>query len=57
MIGETSGWCMVCIRKGVENEFAVVCGKANGRCEVRSLIRHDEVRDMGHFVPMGENVY
>jgi hypothetical protein len=26
----TSGWCVVCIGKGVENEVVVVCERTNG---------------------------
>ncbi len=29
-VGGTSGWRMICIGKGVENEFMVVCERANG---------------------------
>jgi len=29
-VGGTNGWRMICIGKGVENEFVVVCEKANG---------------------------
>lgn len=50
----TSGWCVVYIRKGMENGVVVMCERGNGR---RGLMRHDELRDMGHFVPMRREVY
>jgi hypothetical protein len=43
---------MLCIRKGVENGYVVVCEKTNEQCELRDSMRHDELGDMGHYVPM-----
>jgi hypothetical protein len=37
---------MVCIGRGVENGVVVVCERENGRCELQSLMRHDELKDM-----------
>jgi hypothetical protein len=36
----------------VENEYVVVCERANGQCELRGFMKHDELGDMGHYVPM-----
>ncbi len=47
MLWGVGGWCMVCIEKGVKNGVVVVCEKENGQCELRSLMRHDELGDMG----------
>ncbi len=48
---------MVCIRKGVENGVVLMCERTNGRCELQSLMKHDESRDMGCFMPMRKKVY
>ncbi len=48
---------MICIGKGVENGFVVVCEKINGQCKLRNLMIYDELKDMGHFVPMRKEVY
>jgi hypothetical protein len=53
----TSGCCMVCIGKGMENVVLVVCERGNGQCELRSLMIHDELRDMGRFMPMKREIY
>jgi len=29
LVGGVGGWCMVCIRKGVENEVVVLCERTN----------------------------
>ncbi len=50
-------WCVVCIGKGVENEVVVVYEMANGQCELRGSMKHDELQDMGCFVPMKKEVY
>jgi hypothetical protein len=47
MGGKTSGWFVVCMEDGVKNRFVVAHDKANGQCELRGLIRHDELKDMG----------
>ncbi len=39
-------------KEGVKNGYVVVCEKANGQCELQGSMRHDELRDMGHYVPM-----
>jgi hypothetical protein len=57
MVWGIGGWCMVCIGKKVENGVMVVCEKTNGQCELRGSMRHDELGDMGHFVPMRKEVY
>ncbi len=49
--------CVVCIGKGVENGVVVVYEMANGQCELRSLMKHDELWDMRCFVPMKKKVY
>ncbi len=49
--------CVVSIGKVVENGVMVVCEKTNGRCELRSSMRHDKLGDMGCFVPMRKEVY
>jgi hypothetical protein len=48
---------VVCIGKGVENGVVVVCERENGQCELRGLMKHDELGDMGYFVPMRKKVY
>ncbi len=45
---------MVCIGKGVENGAVMVCERTNGQCELRGSMRHDELGDMGRFVPIGK---
>jgi hypothetical protein len=57
MVRGVGGWCVVCIRKVAENEVMVVCERTNGRCELRGSMRHDKLRDMGHFVPIRKEVY
>ncbi len=47
---------MVCIRKGVENGVVVVCERTNGQCELRNPMKHDELKDMVHFVPMKKKI-
>ncbi len=51
------GWCVVYIGKGVENGAMVVCERRNGRCDLQGSMKHDELGDMGHFVPMRIKVY
>jgi hypothetical protein len=36
----------------VETRSVVAHDKTNGQWEVQGSIRHDELRDMGHLVPM-----
>jgi hypothetical protein len=50
MIGAISEWYVVCIGNGVDNEFVMVSERANGRCELWDLMKHDELGDMGCFV-------
>ncbi len=38
----------------VVTRSVVVHDKANGQWELRSSIKHDELRDMGHLVPMNK---
>jgi len=57
MVWRVGEWCVVCIRKGVENEVVVVCERTNGQCELRGSMRHDELGDMGHYMPMRKEVY
>jgi hypothetical protein len=47
----TSGCYMVCIGKGMENVVLVVCERGNGRCELQSLMIHDELRTWGVLCP------
>jgi hypothetical protein len=35
----------------VKNRFVVAHDKTNGQWELRSLIKHDELKDMEHLVP------
>jgi hypothetical protein len=55
--GGTIGWFVVCMGNGVQDKFVMAHGKENGRWELRSLIKHDELRDMGHLVPMNKEAY
>jgi hypothetical protein len=50
-------WFMVCMGNGVENRFVVAHNKANGRWDLRSSMRHDELSDMGHLVSMKKEAY
>ncbi len=50
-------WRVVCIGEGVGNGIVVVYEKANKQCELHGLMRHDDLGDMGHFVPMRKKVY
>jgi hypothetical protein len=52
MGGVTSGWFVVCVGDEVEDRSVVVHDKPNGRWELRGLMRHDELGDMGCLVPM-----
>jgi hypothetical protein len=36
----------------MDNGFVIVCERANGRSERWDSMRHDELGDMGRFVPM-----
>jgi hypothetical protein len=53
-MGGGDAWFVVCMGGGVEKKFMVVCETTNGRW---GLIRHDELGDMGHLVPMRKMVY
>jgi hypothetical protein len=57
MVWGVGGWCVVCIEKGVKNGAMMVCEKTNGRCEQLSSMKHDELGDTRHFVPMRKEVY
>jgi len=50
-------WCVVCIGKGVENGYAVMCEKENGRCELQGSMKHNELGDRGCSMPMRKEVY
>jgi len=52
MVGGISGWFVVCIGDGVDNKFVVVRDKTNGQLELQGSMRHDELGDMKHLVPM-----
>jgi hypothetical protein len=52
VVGGVSGWCVVCIGNGMKNGFVVTHEKVNGWYELWSSIRHDELGDIGHFVPI-----
>ncbi len=55
--GGTIGWFVVCMGNGVQDKFVMAHGKENGQWELRGLIKHDELRDMGHLVPMNKEAY
>jgi hypothetical protein len=40
---------MVCMGDGVEDRFVMEHGKENGWWELWSWMKHDELKDMGHF--------
>jgi hypothetical protein len=44
---------MVYMGDDVKDKLGVVHDEADGRWELRSSMRHDELGDMGHLVPMG----
>ncbi len=48
---------MVWMGNGVEDRYVVAHGKENGRWELQNLIKHDELRDMGHLVPMRKKAH
>jgi len=50
MGGETNGWFVVYMKDGVKKRFVVAHDKTNGQWELWSLIRHDELKDMGCLV-------
>jgi hypothetical protein len=43
MGGVTSGWFVVCVEDEVKNRFVMPHDKANGRWELRGLMKHDEL--------------
>jgi hypothetical protein len=43
---------MVCMGNEVEDRLLVVHDEANGRWELQSSMKHDELGDRGHLVPM-----
>ncbi len=43
---------MVCMGDGVEIRSMVAHDKVNGQWEKQGSIKHDELEDMGHLVPM-----
>ncbi len=49
---------MVCgfRREELENGFVVVCEKTNEQCKPQNLMIYDELKNMGHFVPMRKEV-
>ncbi len=50
----TSGRCMVCMGNGMETRSVVAHDKVNGQWAIvkTRFNQHDELRDMGHLVPM-----
>jgi hypothetical protein len=48
---------VIYIRNGVDNEFITTHERVDGRCGLQGLMRHDELKDMGHFVPMRKKFY
>jgi len=52
MGGVTSGWSMVYMGDDMENRFVVAHDQATGQWELRSLMKHDELGDIGRLVPM-----
>jgi hypothetical protein len=57
MVWGVGGWCVVCIGKIVENGVVMVCERTNGQYELRSSMKHDKLRNVGHFVPMRKIIY
>jgi hypothetical protein len=57
MVWGFGGWFVVWIKNIVENGAMVVCGRTNGRCELQGSMKHDKLRDMGHFVPIKKKFY
>ncbi len=56
----TSGCFIVCMGDEVKNRFVVCCvvhENTNGQWELRGLIRHDELGDIGCLVPINKEVY
>jgi hypothetical protein len=43
---------MVCMGDEVKDRSLVVHDEVNGRWELQSSMKHDELEDMGHLVPM-----
>ncbi len=48
----TSGRCVVCMGNGVKTKSMVAHEKENGQWEQQGLMGHNELRDMGHLMPM-----
>jgi hypothetical protein len=48
----TNGRCMVCMGNEVETRFVVAHDKSNGWWVGWGLMGHDELRHMGHLMPM-----
>ncbi len=57
MVWGVGGKCMVYIGWGVVNGVVMVCERENGWCGLWSLMRHDKLKNMGHFVSMKKEVY
>jgi hypothetical protein len=57
MVWGVGGWNVVWIGLIVENGVVVVCERTNGQCELQGSMRHDKLKDMGHFVPIRKKVY
>ncbi len=47
-----SGWFVVCMGDKVEDRLVVAHDEVNGRWELQNSMKHDELGDMGHLVPM-----
>jgi hypothetical protein len=48
---------MVYMGDDVKDKLGVAHDEADGQWELRNSMRHDELGDMGHLVPMGLEVY
>jgi hypothetical protein len=52
MGGVINRWFVVCVGDEVKDRFVVSHDKANGRWELRGSMKHDDLGDMRHLVPM-----
>ncbi len=49
MGGVINRWFVVCVSNEVRDRFVVAHDKTNGRWELQSSMKHDELRNMGRF--------
>jgi hypothetical protein len=57
MIKAINGYCAIYIGNGVGDGSITMSEGANGQCGLQGLMRHDELKDMGHFVPTRKKKY